>query len=52
MIETLLNIRWIDKDQDTIEKYHKFLFHLVTSKTEFLSLTLTRIVKNFVPNGE
>lgn len=52
LLEALLNIRWISKQQETVESYHKFLFNLLTTKSEFLVLCLSRIFRTFVPSGK
>jgi len=52
LVQSLLNIRWIKRSVDIVQLFHKFIFELITSKSEFLTLCLVKIVKCFVPEGE
>lgn len=48
-LETLLNIRWIERGTKIIQLFHEFLLNLLTAKSEFLMLCLSKILSCFVP---
>lgn len=48
-LETLLNIRWIERGTKIIQLFHEFLLNLLTAKSEFLMLCLSKILLCFVP---
>jgi RNA polymerase I-specific transcription initiation factor RRN3 len=48
-IETLLSVRWLKRCKEIIQLYHQFCVNLLTAKTEFLGLCLSKILLNFVP---
>jgi hypothetical protein len=52
LVQTLLDIRWISKGQEIVECYHKLLLRLMTHRTEFLVLCLSKIFKTFIPTGK
>lgn len=52
LVQTLLNVRWISRDTDIIQLYHKFILNLLTSKSDFLVLCLSKIIGCFIPDGE
>lgn len=48
-LETLLSIRWIERDTKIIHLFHEFLLKLLTARSEFLTLCLSKILLCFVP---
>ena len=48
-LETLLSIRWIERDTKIIQLFHEFLLKLLTARSEFLTLCLSKILLCFVP---
>lgn len=51
-VETLLSIRWIQRDKNIIQLFHQFLLNLLTAKSEFLTLCLSKILLCFIPTEE
>lgn len=52
LIQSLLSIRWIKRGAEIIELYHQFIIKMMTSKTDFMMLCLSKIIGCFVPDGE
>ena len=52
MVETILSIRWISKNEEIMQLYHRFILNLLTAKSEFLTLSLSKIISCFVPTEE
>lgn len=48
-VETLLNIRWLQKSDEIIELFHNFILNLLTSQSEFARICLTKILSQFIP---
>lgn len=44
-----MSIRWIERDTKIIHLFHEFLLNLLTSRSEFLTLCLSKILLCFVP---
>lgn len=49
-LETLLSIRWIQKEKKIIRLFHEFILNLLTAKSEFLTLCLAKILSCFIPD--
>jgi hypothetical protein len=52
LVQTLLDIRWISRCEEIVELFHKFILNLLTSKSDFLMLCLSKIISCFIPHGE
>lgn len=52
LVQSILNIRWINRELDIIELYHEFIFKLMTLSNHFLVICLSKIISCFVPDGE
>jgi RNA polymerase I-specific transcription initiation factor RRN3 len=51
-VETLLNIRWLQKDEKIIQLYHEFILNLLASKSDFVGLCLSKVISCFVPTDD
>ncbi|XP_070495469.1 RNA polymerase I-specific transcription initiation factor RRN3 [Chironomus tepperi] len=49
LIDTILNIRWINKSDEIIELYHRFIIDILTAKPEFLTKCCSKILTIFIP---
>lgn len=52
LIETLLSIRWIKKNDEIIDLYSRFIIDLLTAKPEFLKICCGKILTIFIPSEE
>lgn len=49
LVETILGIRWINRSKKIIQLYHQFIINLLTAKSEFLTVCLSKIISCFIP---
>ena len=49
LLDTILNIRWINKSDEIIELYHRFIIDILTAKPEFLTKCCSKILTIFIP---
>ncbi|CRL04694.1 CLUMA_CG017758, isoform A [Clunio marinus] len=52
LVQSLLDTRWIMRSNDIIELFHRFILNLMTSKSDFLMLCLSKIIGCFIPDDD
>lgn len=51
-LETLLSIRWIKRDKKVISLFQELILNLLTAKSEFLILCLSKVLCCFIPSED
>lgn len=52
LVETLLDINWLQKTSEIIDLFHQFIINLLTAKNELVSICTVKILARLIPEDD
>ena len=52
LVETLLNLNWLQRSQEVIDEYKAFIVELLVTHNKYTRYAVQKLVQSWLPDGE